>query len=378
MMDFNLTREQEMLRETVREFTQRELAPKALALDEKGEFILDIVKKTAELGLVGIITSREYGGTGMGHLARMITIEELSRSYASLGFFFQTGQIGLYILENFGSDELKKKYLPLLCRADLIAATALTEAGGGSDLASITTAAEVDGDEYIINGRKVLITLAPECDLAVIVAKTGDRYSAFLVERGMAGFDTPRREDFPGLRSAPVGDLVFTNCRVPKANLIGGEGRGVAAAMAGIGAVGRTGVAGVALGTAEGCHDAALKYAKERKLYGRPIAELQAVQFMLVDADLEIEAARWLSYRAAWLLDQGVNPRDAGDDIARAKLYTCDLASQIALKAIQVMGGYGAIPEYEVVRRLNDSIEFFAAAGSQETMKNTIGRSIIS
>lgn len=377
-MDFNLTREQEILRDTVREFAQRELAPKALALDEKGEFTRDIIKKTAELGLVGIITSKEYGGSNMGHMARMITIEECSRVYASLGFFFQTGQIGMYILENFGTDEMKKKYLPSLCQADLIIATAVTESGGGSDLSTITTTAELEGDDYVINGRKVMISLTPVCDLAVVVAKTGERLSAFLVERGTPGFDTPGRENYPGLRSEPVGDIVLTNCRVPKSNLIGQEGRGLAVAISGIVAMGRTGVAGVGLGTAEGCYDAALKYAKQRELYGKPIAELQAIQYMLVESNLEIEAARWLCYYAAWLLDQGKSPRDAGDAIARCKLYACNMASQIALRAIQIMGGYGTIPEYEIVRRLNDSIELFSAAGTQEIMKNTIGRSIIS
>jgi len=377
-MDFSRTREQEILRDTVREFAQRELAPKALALDEKGEFIRDIVKKTAELGLVGIITSKEYGGSGMGHLARMITIEEFSKVYASLGFFFQTGQIGMYIIENFGTEEMKKKYLPALCKADLVIATALTEPGGGSDPATMTTTAELVGDEYVINGRKVMISLTPVCDLAVVVAKTGERHSAFLVERGMPGFDTPNRENYPGLRGEPVGDLVLTNCRLPQSNLIGQEGRGLAVAISGIGAMGRTGVAGVGLGIAEGCYEAALKYAKQRELYGKPIAELQAVQYMLVDSNLEIEAARWLCYYAAWLLDQGKSPRDAGDDIARCKLYACNIASQVALRAIQVMGGYGTIPEYEIVRRLHDSIELFTAAGTQEIMKNTIGRSIIS
>ncbi len=377
-MDFALTREQEMLRDTVREFAQRELAPKALALDEKGEFLHDIVRKAAELGLVGIITSKEYGGSGMGHLARMIMIEELSRVYASLGFFFQTGQIGMYLLENFGTDEVKKKYLPGLCKGDLVIATALTEPGGGSDPATMTTTAELDGDEYVLNGRKVMISEAAVCNLAVIVAKTGDKFSAFLVERDTTGFDTPRRENYPGLRSIPVGDIALTNCRVPESNLLGQEGRGLAVAIAGIGAVGRTGVAAVGLGTAEGCYDAAVKFAKERELYGKPITNLQAIQHMLVDSDLEIEAARWLCYRAAWLLDNGVSPRDAGTDIARCKLYACNIASQIALRAIQIMGGYGTIPEYEIVRRLNDSIELFTAAGTQEIMKNTIARSILS
>lgn len=378
MMDFSLTREQEILRDTVREFAQRELAPKALALDEKGEFVKDIIKKTAELGLVGIVTSRAYGGSSMGHLARMIVIEEISRVYASLGFFFETGQIGMYIIENFGTEEMKKKYLPPLCQADLIIATALTEPGGGSDPSAITATAELVGDEYVINGRKVMISEATVCDLAIIVARTGDKFSAFLVEKGTPGFDTPRRENYPGLRSTPVGDLVFSDCRVPKSSLIGQEGRGLAVAIAGIGSMGRTGVAGVGLGIAEGCYEAALKYARQRELYGKPVAELQAIQHMLVDSNVEIEAARWLCYYAAWLLDQGKNPRDAGDEIARCKLYACNIASQIALRAIRILGGYGAVPEFEIVRRLNDSIALFAAAGTQEVMKNTIGRSITS
>ena len=377
-MDFNLTREQEMLRDTVREFAQRELAPQALALDEKGEFPHDIVKKAADLGLVGIITSSQYGGSGMGHLARMITIEEISRVYASLGFFLQTGPIGMYILENSGTEEMKQKYLPSLCKADSTIATALTEATGGSDAATMNTTAEREGEEYVLNGRKVMISEAPICDLAVVLAKTGDRASAFLLERGTPGFETPRREDYPGLRSIPVGDIVLTDCRVPASNLIGQEGRGLGVALGGIGAIGRTGVAGVGLGTAWGCYDAAVKYAKERVLYGKPIAELQAIQHMLVDSNLEIESARWLCYYAAWLLDQGKSPRDAGEAIARCKLLACNISSQVALRAIQIMGGYGTIPEYGIVRRLNDAIELFTAAGTQEIMKNTIAASILS
>jgi len=314
----------------------------------------------------------------MGHLARMITIEELSRVYASLGFFLQTGPIGMYILENSGTEEMKNKYLPSLCKADLTIATALTEPTGGSDATTINTIAEREGDEYVLNGRKVMISEAPICNLAVVVAKTGERASAFLLERGTPGFETPRRENFPGLRSIPVGDIVLTNCRIPASNLIGEEGRGLGVALAGIGAIGRTGVAGVGLGTAQGCYDAALKYAKERILYGKPIAELQAVQYMLVDSNLEIESARWLCYYSAWLLDQGKSAREAGAAIARSKLIACDIASQIALRAIQIMGGYGTIPEYEIVRRLNDAIELFTAAGTQEIMKNTIAQSILS
>ncbi len=377
-MDFALTRELEIVRDTVREFAQKELAPNAVAWDEKGEFIHDIVKKTAQLGMVGIITAKEYGGNNMGHLARMIMIEELSRAYASLGFFFQTAHIGMYILEQFGSEEIKQKYLPSLCQADLTCAFALTEASGGSDPSALATTAELVGDEYVLNGRKIMASEGPVCDLAVIIAKTGDKFSAFLVEKGTPGFSAPRRENYVGLRSVSVGDLAFTDCRIPRANLVGQEGKGLAIAMAGIGAIGRTGAAGVGLGIAQGAYDIAVKYAKERRLYGNPIAELQAIQYMLVDSNVEIEAARWLCYKTAWMLDQGATPRDAGNDIARCKLYACNIASQIALRTIQIMGGYGTVPEYEAVGRLNDALELFVAAGTQEVMKNTIGRSIIS
>lgn len=377
-MDFSLTREQEMLRDTVREFAQRELAPRALALDEKGEFAKDLVKKTGELGLIGMVTSAKYGGNGAGHLARMIAIEEVSRVYPSLGFFLQTGPIGMYIIESFGSEEMKQKYLPALCRGDSVIATAMTESGGGSDAAAIQTTAEATPDGYVLNGRKVFISEASVGDLAIVIAKTGERHSAFLIERGTPGFSTPRREKYPGLRGIEVGDIVMTNCKVPKANLIGQEGRGLAAAIAGIVGVGRTGVAGVGLGLAEGSFDVARKYAKERKLYGKPIAELQAIQFMLVEASLDIEAARWLCYNAAWLLDQGKSVREAGDDIARCKLYACKIANEISTKAVQILGGYGPLPEYEAMRRLNDSLELFSAAGTQEIMKVTLARSIIS
>jgi alkylation response protein AidB-like acyl-CoA dehydrogenase len=298
--------------------------------------------------------------------------------YASLGFFYQTGQIGMYIIENLGSEEMKKKYLPGLCKADLVIATALTEPGGGSDPGAILTTAEPDGDSYVINGRKVMISEAPVCDLAIFVAKTGDKFSAFLVEKGTSGFEASGKENYAGLKSVPVGDLVFTNCRLPKENMIGGEGKGLAAAIGGISAIGRTGVAGVGLGLAQGSYEAAVKYARERNLYGKPIAALQAIQHHLVDSNVEIETARWLCYKAAWMLDQGMSPRDAGDDIVRAKLYSCEIASRIALRAINVMGGYGTVPQYEVVRRLNDSVELFTAAGTQEVMKNTLARSITS
>lgn len=374
-MDFSPTREQEMLRNMVREFAESELAPRALSLDEKGEFPFDIVKKMAKLGLVGIINSKEYGGSNMGHLARMITIEEVSRVYAPLGFFLQTS-ITMYVLQNFGTEEQKKKYLPPLCRGETVSAFALTEATGGSDPSAMQTTAQLEGDEYVVNGRKVFITSGEIAEVVGFVAKFGEGTNCFIVEKGTPGFTSPRREESLGLRSLPVSELAFTNCRIHKQNLVGQEGRGLGIALTSIAAMGRTGAAGVSLGIAQGAYEATLKFAKERNLYGKPIAQLQAIQFALVDMNTEIEAARWLCYYPAWLLDQGKSPREIGAEIARAKLYATDVANRVCPKAVQVLGGYGAIPEYHVVRRLRDAQEMWPAAGTQEIMKLTIGASI--
>jgi len=372
-MDFGLTREQEMLKNMVQEFAQSELAPNALSLDEKGEFPFDLLKKTAKLGLVGIINSKEYGGSGMGHLARMIMIEELSKVYPSMGFCFQTGHIGMYALENFGTEEQKKKHLPPLCQGDTTMAWAVTEATGGSDPSKIQTTAELAGDEYIINGRKVFITAGETSSVVGFLAKTGEATSFFIVEKGTPGFTIPRREESLGLRIIPVNELAFTNCKIPKENLLGQEGRGLNVALAGIAAVGRPGAAGVSLGIAEGAYDVALKFAKERNMYGKPIAQLQAIQFALVDINVEIEAAKWLCYYSAWLLDQGKKATEIASEIARAKLYATDVANRACPKAVQIMGGYGLIPEYQLVRRLRDALEILPAAGTQEIMKVLIG-----
>jgi len=376
-MDFNLTRQQEMLRDAVHEFADAELAPRALELDEKGEFPFDIVKRTAEMGLVGIMTPKEYGGTEMGHLARMIAIEEISRVYPPLGFFFQTGHLGHWSLQTYGTEEQKRKYLPPLCRGEMVICDAITEPSGGSDPTTTQTTAELAGNEFIINGRKVYITLAGVADLACVLAKTDDKFNEILVEKGTPGFEITRREHLAGFRTTPVNEVAFTNCRVPKSNLIGQEGKGLGIGLSAISIIGRTGVAGIGLGIARGCYEAALKFAKERKLYGKPIGELQAIQFALVDMNVEIEATKWLSYYAAWQLDQGKGIREIGVDIARAKLLGCDLANKVAPKAVQIMGAYGLSEEYHVVRRLRDALHLFPAAGTQEIMKVTIGRSIM-
>jgi len=302
-MDFNLTRQHEMLRDTVHQFADSELAPRALELDAKGDFPFDIVKKCAEMGLIGIMTPKEYGGTAMGHLARMITIEEISRVYPPLGFFFQTGHLSHWSVQEYGSEEQKQKYLPPLCKGEMIMCDAITEPSGGSDPTAAQTTAQLVGDEFVINGRKIFITLAGVADFALVLARTDDKFNEVLVEKGTPGFEIVRREDIAGFRTTPVNEMAFTDCHVPRSNLVGQEGRGLAIGLAAVSIIGRTGVAGIGLGIARGCFEAALNFAKERKLYGKPISELQAIQFALVDMNVEIEAAKWIAYYTAWQID---------------------------------------------------------------------------
>jgi butyryl-CoA dehydrogenase len=375
-MDFSLSKQHEMLKNMVSEFAKTELSPKAMELDEKGEFPFEEVKRAAALGLVGIVISKRYGGAEMGHLARVIAIEEMSKAYPPLGFFIQVGSIGMYMLETDGTEDQKKKYLPSLCKGEKIMSTALTEASGGSDPAAMQTTAKADGDVYVLNGRKQFISFVEAADLVCVTAKTDDKFNVFIVEKGTSGFEIVRRDKHEGLRSIPVNEFALTNCHVSKANMVGQEGKGLGVTMGGIAVMGRMGAASVGLGIAQGCYEIALKFAKERKLYGKRVADLQAILFMLVDISSGIEAARLLTYKAACLLDQGKNAREAGTEIARAKLYACDLANDVAFKTVRILGGAGTTPEYQVTRRMRDALELLPAAGTQEIMKVVIGGGI--
>jgi len=375
-MDFSFTSEQGALRKTVREFAEVKVAQVASQLESAGEFEFELVREMGQMGFIGLLNSSQYGGSGMGHLARAIVIEEISRIYPSLGFFLQTGNLIMYALENFGSEQQKKKYLPDLCKGVKVGSLAVTEPSGGSNPSDMMTVAKAEGDAYVVNGRKAYISHAGVADVIGFLAKTGDAYSLFLVERGTPGFEITRRETRLGLKSVPVNEFVLTDCRLAKENLIGQEGRGLIAALAAISVAGRTGAAGVALGATQGAYEAALKFCKERILYGKPITNLQAIQFMLVDMNTDIEAARLLYYKPAWLLDQGKSPREVGAEIARAKLYCTDMGIRNCTKAVQVMGGYGLSPEYKVERFLRDTLEMLPAAGTQEIMRATIGNAI--
>jgi acyl-CoA dehydrogenase len=256
---------------------------------------------------------------------------------------------------------------------------AVTEASGGSDPVSMMTRAKLKGNEYIVNGSKCFITNGRIADICVFIAKTGEGpngLSTFIVEKGAEGFKAGMREKHSGLRAMEVSELIFNNCRIPEENLIGKEGDGLKASLATISEIGRTGCTGVALGVAEAAYEAALKFAKERTLYGKPIAHLQAVQFMLADMVIGIEAAKWLAYYTSWLLDNGKSGKEIQKEIAVAKAYSSEVAREVALEAIQIHGAYGTLPEFHVMRFLRDALETVAAGGTNEIMRVIIGREI--
>lgn len=365
---FEFTKEQEMLRSMVREFADTELASNVLELDEKGEFPFEMVKKLGELGLIGMALPKELGGAGIGYLAATIAIEEMARVYPSIAFFTMVTQVAMYAVHHFGTEEQKNKYLPPVIKGEKVICIAATEPTGGSDLANLGTEAVADESGYTINGRKVWITNGGVADYVVLLAKTGERASTILVEKGTPGFTIGRRENEMGFKSLHVNELVFNNCKVPKENLIGKEGGGLGVAMTAI-SHNRASIGAIGLGIARGAFEIALKYAKERVLYGRPISKLQTIQFMLVDMETEIEAAKWLIYYPRAAMDRGISPREIGKHLSRAKVVGTEAALNVTKEAIEILGAYGVSKEYHLGRLLNDAMELFAAAGTNQILK---------
>jgi butyryl-CoA dehydrogenase len=373
---FELTKQQKMLRSLVREFAESELATRVLKLDEKGAFPFDIVKKLAAQGIIGMTSSKDLGGTAIGHLAGIIAIEELARVYPSIAFFLEGSQAPMYAIENFGTEKQKKTFLPPIIKGDKIICIAATEPAGGSDLASIATIAVPVKGGYVIKGRKVYITNGGVADLVAVVAKTGERAVILLVEKGTPGFTVAGRENQMGFKSVHISELTFSDCKVPAENLIGKEGAGLAIAMSSF-IVARPSIGAIGLGIARGAFDIALKFAKERVLYGKPISKLQNIQFMLAEMETEIEKARWVIYYPAAALDRGSSPRDIGKYAARAKAVGAEVAAEVTKRAIQILGGCGVNPEYRLAGLLNDAMELFPASGTVEIMKVIQAREIL-
>lgn len=376
-VNFAHTSEQELLRRAVRDFAEREIAPRVEEMERTDEVPLDLIKKMGSQGYLGVAVPAAEGGTGLGHLARLILLEEVGRVSAALAMSLQCLQFGAGCIFEFGSGEQKKKYGRDLAQGRILAAAAITEAGGGSDPGGIATEARAEGDGYLLNGRKVFITNSHIADLAVVVAKTKDEpkkeFSAFIVEKGTPGFRPGRAEEKIGFRGCVTGELVMENCRVPKENLLGEEGRGLTIALKGVSEYGRTGITGVALGLMQASLEAALRFAGERVLYGKPIAFLPAIQFKIAEIYADLEASRLLAYRAAWLLDQKMR---ADTEIAAAKFFAAEAALRCTRKAMDIHGAYGCMKGFPVERYCRDAQLLVPADGTNDIQRLVVGRSL--
>ncbi|GIM45761.1 acyl-CoA dehydrogenase [Collibacillus ludicampi] len=380
-MNFNLTQEQQEIRKLVREFALKEVAPTAAQRDEEEVFDRSIFDKMAEIGLCGIPWPEEYGGAGLDFLSYVIAVEELSRIDASIGVTLsvQTSLAGWPIYK-FGSEEQKQKYLRPLAEGTKIGAFGLTEPGSGSDAGGMRTTAVLseDGSHYILNGSKIFITNGGEAEIYVVFAST-DRsqrtrgVTAFIVEKDFPGFHVGKKEKKMGIKSSPTTEIIFENCQVPVENRLGDEGFGFKIAMMTLDG-GRNGIAAQAVGIAQGALDHALSYAKEREQFGKPIAANQAIQFKLADMATKIEAARLLTYQAAWLEDQGL---PYGKASAMSKVFAGDTAMEVTTEAVQIFGGYGYSREYPVERFMRDAKITQIYEGTQEIQRMVIANHLL-
>lgn len=352
-----LNEEQASLQKLVQEFALKEVAPRAAAYDHSEEFPWENVKKMAELGLMGLPIPEQYDGVGTDTVSYIIAIEELSKACAATGVIVAVHtSVGILPILYFGTEEQKQKYIPALARGEKIGAFALTEPNAGSDASKVATIATLEGDHYVLNGTKCFITNGAVAETFIVLAST-DRskgtkgITAFIVEKNTPGLSVGKKEEKMGIRASSTTEIILDNCRIPKENVLGKEGEGFKVAMTALDS-GRIGIGAQALGIAEAAYQEAVKYAKEREQFGKPIAAFQAISFMLADMAIQIEAARHLVYNAAALKDAG---RPFGKEAAIAKTFASDTAVKVALDAIQVLGGYGYSREYPVERLLRDA-----------------------
>ena len=378
-MNFTLTKEQELVRQMVRDFAVNEVKPIAAEIDVTERFPMENVKKMGELGMMGIPFPTEFGGAGGDVLSYIIAVEELSKVCATTGVILSahTSLCASLINEN-GTPAQKEKYLRDLCTGNKIGAFGLTEPGAGTDAAGQQTTAVLDGDNYILNGSKIFITNGGVADTFIIFAMTDKSkgtkgISAFIVEKGFQGFSIGKKEDKLGIRASSTTELIFENCIVPKENLIGREGKGFGIAMKTLDG-GRIGIAAQALGIAEGALEEAIKYMKERKQFGRPISAFQGLQWMVAEMSTKIEAARFLVYKAAWLKE---NKQPYSVDAARAKLYAAEVAMDVTTKVVQLFGGYGYTKEYPIERMMRDAKITEIYEGTSEVQKMVISGSLL-
>ncbi len=378
-MNYFLTEEQQMIQELAAQIADEKIKPVALKYDEEGTFPWDIVKILANSDLFGVFVGEEYGGFGGGIFEMALVVEQLSRACGGIALAYAASGLGAYPIILFGTEEQKLKYLPPLASGEKLAAFGLTEANAGSDAAGIQTTAVLDGDEYVLNGTKQWITNGGEAEIYTVIACTnrlkGARgFSAFIVEKGTPGFSFGKKENKMGIRASVTSELVFEDCRIPKENLLSREGMGFIIAMKTLDKT-RPGVASQALGIAQGALDEALKYSGERVQFGKTISSFQAVQHMLADMAIQVEAARSLVYQTCRFVDSGA--KSFSKESAMSKVFASDTAMKVTTDAVQVMGGYGYMKEYPVEKMMRDAKITQIYEGTNQIQRNVIALEMI-
>jgi alkylation response protein AidB-like acyl-CoA dehydrogenase len=378
-MNFQLSEDQLLLRGLVRDFAQKEMAPRIGHLDEHHLFPKEIIQKLSELGLLGMTIPAEYGGSRTDYLSLILSLEELSRASASVCLIVGVhSSLFAGSIVKFGSPLQKQKYLPSAARGEILGAFSLTEPGAGSDAARLKTRAAKKGSQYALNGTKAWVTSGGDADALILFAVTGGEpdsphISAFIVEKNFPGFKVARIEDKMGLHSSPTAELVLEDCRVPAENLLGEEGRGLSIALQGLDRS-RIGIAAQSVGLAQHALELAVGYAKQRDAFGKKIAEFQAIQFMIADAATLVDASRLLTYKAADCYDRGL---PYGKEAAMAKLFASEAANRVAYLALQVHGGYGYSKEYAIERLYRDARVLPIYEGTSEIQRLVIARKLL-
>ena len=379
-MNFQLTDEQQQLRRSVREFAEGEIAPHVMEWDEASHFPVEIMPKLAEMGLLGVIFPEQYGGAGLGYIEYVLAIEELSRVDGSVGIIVAAhNSLCSNHIFKFGTEAQKQKYLVPLAQGKRIGAWSLTEPEAGSDAGGTRTTARRDGDHWLINGAKTFTTNGHYADICVAMAVTDKSrnshgISAFIVEKGTPGFKPGKKENKLGLRASDTSEMILAECRVPRENLLGAEGEGFIGSLKILDG-GRISIAALALGMAQGALDAAIRYARQRKQFGQPISEFQAIQFKLAEMATEVEAARLLVYQAAWLADQ--DGARFTRESSMAKLFASEVAVRVANECVQIHGGYGFIKDYPAEKFYRDVKLCTIGEGTSEIQKLVIARQLL-